>query len=52
MKLEWPWTTSVIDVLPIDEQSKFWLKLWIWCDRLLWVGLTAALGVAIWAFQR
>lgn len=37
-----PWSTAIIDELPIDWHSKLVLKTWIWTDRLLWSGVSIA----------
>jgi hypothetical protein len=41
--METPWSTTIIDRLPIDASDKLMLRFWIWLDRLFWssVGMLA-----------
>lgn len=48
MKL--PWSTSVVDMLPLKNEAQTLLRWWIWCDRLMWIGATVFIAVvlALW----
>ena len=41
--MESPWSTKIIDLLPLKQNDKFLLKCWIWTDRLMWIAATAAI---------
>lgn len=52
MKLASPWSTSIVDVLPISSDDKLIFKAWIWCDRAMWIGVTASTVAALMVIFR
>jgi len=43
MKIDAPWSTKIIDQLPLQEREILLLRLWIWSDRFMWVSFTIAI---------
>lgn len=49
MKIESPWSTDIVEKAGIEPPFQGLVRLWIWCDRAMWVCITViAIEAARW----